>query len=92
MCSQKMVKRLFQDEISGIEFPKSWNHRQIPSQVAIGMTVHQAVRSKKILNILNGFVVPCEYNKLLRIESQIENTVLDRMQTNGGVNLLPDIV
>ena len=23
MCSQKMVKRLFQDEISGIEFPKS---------------------------------------------------------------------
>lgn len=26
MCSQKMVKRLFQDEISGIEFPKSWNH------------------------------------------------------------------
>lgn len=56
------------------------------------MTVHQAVRSKKILNMLNGFVVPCEYNKLLRIESQIENTVLDRMQTNGGVNLPPDIV
>lgn len=26
MFSQKMVKRLFQDEISGIEFPKSWNH------------------------------------------------------------------
>ena len=23
MCSRKMVKRLFQDEISGIEFPKS---------------------------------------------------------------------
>ena len=56
------------------------------------MTVHQAVRSKKILNILSGFVVSCEYNKLLRIESQIENTVLDRMQTNGGVNLPPDIV
>ena len=58
----------------------------------VGLAVHQAVRSKKIVNILNGFGMSCEYNKLLRIESQIENTVLERMQANGGVYLPPDIV
>ncbi|KXJ12359.1 hypothetical protein AC249_AIPGENE6720 [Exaiptasia diaphana] len=66
--------------------------REMPQQVAVGLAVHQAARSKKLVNILNGFGMSCEYNKLLRIEAQIETTVLDRMQLNGGVYLPPDIV
>ena len=66
--------------------------REMPQQLAVGLAVHQAVRSKKIVNILNGFGMSCEYNKLVRIESQIENIVLERMQANGGIYLPPDIV
>lgn len=33
-----------------------------------------------------------EYNRLLRVESQIEKTVLQRMEKDGGVYLPPDIV
>ena len=31
--------------------------REMPQQLAVGLAVHQAVRSKKIVNILNGFVM-----------------------------------
>ena len=66
--------------------------KEIPQQLAVGLAAHQAIGSKKIVNILNGFGMSCEYIKLLRIESQIKNTVLERMQANGGVYLPPDIV
>ena len=33
-----------------------------------------------------------EYNSLLRVESQIEKTVLRRMEKEGGMYLPPDIV
>lgn len=64
----------------------------MPRQVAVGLAVHEAVRSKRIVNTLNAFGMSRKYNKLLRIESKIENTVMDRMQTSGGVHLPPDIV
>ena len=43
--------------------------REMPQQLAVGLALHQAVRSKKIVNILDGFGMSCKYNKLLRIES-----------------------
>ena len=33
-----------------------------------------------------------EYNRMLRVEAQIEDTVLERMEQNGVVYLPPDIV
>ena len=33
-----------------------------------------------------------EYNRLLRVESQIEKTVLKRIESEGGMFLPPDIV
>ena len=42
--------------------------------------------------MLHGFGMAVEYNRLMRVEAQIEATVLKRMDKNGGVYLPPDIV
>ena len=66
--------------------------REMPQQLAISLAVHQAVRSKEIVNMLHGFGLAVEYNRLLRVEAQIEQCVLQRMEQNGGVFLPPNIV
>ena len=66
--------------------------REMPEQLAVGLTVHQAIRSKEIVNMLHGFRMSVEYNRLLRVESQIEAHVLQHMEQCGGMYLPPDIV
>lgn len=65
---------------------------EMPQQLAVGLAVHQAVRSKKLINMLHGFGMSVEYNRVLRVEAQIESSVIKRMDENDGVYLPPDIV
>ena len=66
--------------------------QEMPLQLAVGIAIHQAVRSKLLVNMLQGFGLSVEYNRLLRVEAQIEASVLKRMEENGGLFLPPDIV
>ena len=58
----------------------------------IRLEIHKASRSKQMINILHGFVMAPEYNRILRVETQIERSAIKRMVDNGGVYLPPDIV
>jgi len=42
--------------------------------------------------MLHGFGMSVEYNRLLRVESQIEASVLKRMEQNDGLFLPPYII
>ena len=66
--------------------------REMPQQLVVGLAVHQATRSKDLVNMLHGFGMAVEYNRVMRVEAQIEATVLERMEENGGVYIPPDIV
>ena len=37
--------------------------REMPEQLAVGLAVHQAIRSKEIVNMLHGFRMSVEYNR-----------------------------
>ena len=65
--------------------------RDMPQQLAVGLALRQSIRSKEIVNMLHGFGMSVEYNRLLRIEAQIEQSVLERMNQHGGM-YLPDNV
>ena len=65
---------------------------ETPQQLAVGLAVHQAVRSKELIKMLHGFEMCVDYNRILRVEAQIESSVLNRMSQNDGVYLPPDIV
>lgn len=42
--------------------------------------------------MLHGFGLSVEYNRLVRVEAQIESSVLKRMEESNGLFLPPDIV
>ena len=63
---------------------ESRNH-EVPQQLALGVSVRQATRGKKIINLLHGFGVSVSYERLFRLEAQIAGSVIDRMQANGGI-------
>ena len=69
-----------------------YSTREMPQQLAVSIAIHQAIRGKEIVNLLHGFGMAVEYNRLLRIESEIEKTVIKRMQNDGDIYLPPDIV
>ena len=66
--------------------------REMPQQLGVGLAIHQAFRSKEIIKMLHGFGFSVEDNRLLRVEAQIEQSVIRRMKQNDGVYLPPDIV
>ena len=61
-------------------------------QLAIGLAVHQLTQSKELVNMPHGFGMSPELNKVMRVEAQLENTVLEQMEGNGGTHLPPDIL
>ena len=66
--------------------------RDMPQQLAAGLALRQSIRSKEIVNMLHGFGMRVEYNRLLRIEAQIEQSVLERMNQHGGMYLPENFV
>lgn len=65
---------------------------EMPQQLGIGVAIRQAIRSKKVINLLHGFGVSVGYDRLLRLETQIANTILQRMQENEGVYMPSNVV
>ena len=46
-----------------------YSTRKMPQHLAVSLAIHQAVRSKELVNLLHGFGMAVEYNRLLRVES-----------------------
>ena len=65
---------------------------EMPQQLAMGLAVHQLVRNKDLVNMLRGFGMSVKYNRLLRVETQIERSVIKRMEENNGLVLPSDLV
>ena len=65
--------------------------REMPQQLAVGLAVHQSVRSKALVIMLRGFGLSVEYKRLLQVESQIEASVVERIERDDGLFLLPDL-
>ena len=59
--------------------------RELPLQLAIGITVHRSCRSRKLVDLLNSFSMSVDYKRILRLENQIANQVIRSMNANGGV-------
>ena len=64
---------------------------EMPQQLAIGLAVNQAIRSKELISLLRGFGMSVDYNRVLRVETQVEASVLKCIKQNEGVYLPPDI-
>ena len=56
---------------------------EMPQQLGVGLAIHQAFHSKEIIKVLQGFGFSVEYNRLLRVEAQIEQSVTDFLRRHS---------
>ena len=86
LAQSTITMSLSQSQVSNRKAKTIRCTREMPHQVAIALSVHNATRSKKIINVLHDFGVSIEYNRLLRIESQIADAILSRLPTNDNIH------
>ena len=62
-----------------------------PHVIAVGLKVHTYTRSKHLVNYLHANNVSVEYTHILRIETQLAEAVLRRMNLTQGVYVPPGL-
>ena len=68
-----------------IIFLSSRGHKLTPKHVGIGLTVHQATRSKQLVQLLHAAGHSVNYETVLRMDNTIANDVLERYRESGNV-------
>ena len=68
-----------------IIFLSSREHKLTPKNIGIGLTVHQATRSKQLLQLLHAAGHSVNYDTVLRMDNTIANDVLERYKESGNV-------
>ncbi|KAL5007722.1 hypothetical protein ScPMuIL_016528 [Solemya velum] len=62
-----------------------FRHRlEWPQLLAVGIAVHQSTRSKKLLKLLHGFGLSVDYGRILRLETQLANAVIESTREVGA--------
>ena len=54
-----------------------------PMQLAVGLSVHQATRSRSLLETLNAFGVSVDYHRILKLETQIAEEICNQIAMEG---------
>lgn len=57
--------------------------KEYPLQLGVGLYLHQQFRSKELINFFNSFGLSIDYNRILRLETQLGNSILENSITNN---------
>lgn len=87
-----MFEMLSPRQASNVSAMTSRHTRQLPLQVAVGLTMHTSTRSKFIIEMLHRIGVSIDYSKVLRLETEIAAEVISRTKESGGVYIPSDLV
>ena len=60
-------------------------HSETPFAVGLGLHVHKETRSKKIINYLSNLGLSIDYDRVMKSETETENSVTDIINKNNGV-------
>jgi len=66
--------------------------RNLPLQVAVGLTVHGKTHSKFLVDLVHNLGCSIEYSKVLRTETAMANEVSRQMDSSGGLYVPSDLV
>ena len=83
--SQDDMKTCILSICQDIIFLSSKGHKLTPKHIGIALTVHQATRSKQLLQLLHAADHSVNYDTVLRMDNTIANDVLERYRESGNV-------
>lgn len=87
MMSNCLSRRQVENKLS----TQFYHTRELPLQVAMGLTIHGSTRSQFLVNLVHSIGCSIDYRHVLKLETQIAASVLKRIQENNGVYIPPDI-
>ena len=67
---------------------KSRLHSETPFAIGLGLHVHKETRSKKIINCLSDLGLSIDYDRVMKIENEIANSVTDIINKNEFIFLI----
>ena len=79
------LKRKILSICQDIVFLVSRGRKYTPKHVGIGVTVHQATRSKELVQLLHAAGHSISYETVLQLDNAIANDTLQRYNTNGNM-------
>ena len=68
-----------------------YNTKETTFSVGLGLLIYRKTRSKDVVNILANLDLSIDYEKVLRVETDIANAVVQRALKNNGVYVPPSI-
>lgn len=57
--------------------------REWPLQLGVGLAVHQSTRSRDLIDLLHSYGLSVDYQRILRIETQLAHAVTSQMTSEG---------
>ena len=69
--SQRQVQNLITKDLH--------HKRELPLHVAVGLTIHHCIRSSRLVQLFHELGFSIQYNRALRLETQIAASVLHKM-------------
>ena len=87
-----MSNCLSRRQVENKQSTQFYHTREVPLQVAIGLTIHGSTRSQFLVNLVHSIGCSIDYSRVLKLETQIAASVLKRIHDNDGVYIPPDIV
>ena len=68
------------------------NQNETPFTVELGLKFHKISRSKELVDTFNDLWLSISYNKVLKIETAIANSVIKHKRENNNVYIPPNII
>jgi len=67
------------------------HHAENPHVLGVGLKVHSATRSKQLVDYFHANSVSVPYARILRVETQLAEAVIQRMALTSGVYIPPGL-
>ena len=65
--------------------------RELPLQVGVGLALHRQTRSAKLVNFCSQIGISINYDRVIRIENHIAETVIGHMEITDGIYIPPEL-
>ena len=86
MKSIKTSRQVYYKPVSlSTSICKSRLHSETPFAIGLGLHIHKKTRSKKIINCLSDLGLSINYDRVMKIETEVANCVTDIINENDGV-------
>ena len=82
---------LTQRQLTNKDSSSFYDKHEFPQKLALGLSIHDATRSKKMIQLLHAFGLSVDYPRILQVENRIAQEIRKRMFNNKNIYIPPTL-